>query len=289
MNDTISDILTPAGTPQSGTILDAERSTKEGLMDVGTIKGTTPPRTAVCISGRMSMIENYDNLRQHIIDPYMADVFIDTWIPYTQNSMHVGPKSDMSDTEIRATTIFPDEVPININQFIETYKPKSISLEFFDGMPLTHQIRSVLPKSKKSYDGHESHGTKTENVMFMQYKIWRCNQIRKLYEQTNRIRYDRIIRMRFDNTFDSFPVIEPKPKVLYIPQHGDYCGGICDQMVIADSQTMDLYCDLYNDIYRYTVANIGIHPESILRKHIEVNRLAVERFKCGMKLRGKSI
>lgn len=65
--------------------------------------------------------------------------------------------------------------------------------------------------------------------------------------------------------------------------------GYVDQLAIADSPTMDLYADLYNDIYRYTVANIGIHPESILRKHIEVNRLAVERFKCGMKLRGRNI
>jgi len=282
----ISDIVTPDGTP---TLLDAPPPSKEGLMSIGAIKVDVVPKTAVCISGRLSMLENYENIRQHIIEPYNADIFIDTWIPYTKNTMRVGPKSDMSDTEARSTTIFPEEEPANINQYVEVYKPKLINLEFFDAMPLTHQVRSVLPKNKMTYAKFESPGTKTENVIFMYYKIWKCNQLRKFYEQINRIRYDRVIRLRFDNTFDSFPVIEPKYKTLYIPDHGDYCEGICDQLCIADSQTMDIYCEIYNEIYRYVVADIGIHPESLLRKHIDINRLAVERFKCGMKLRGNSI
>jgi len=125
-----------------------------------------------------------------------------------------------------------------------------------------------------------------ENVFFMWYKIWKANQMRKLYEQHNRIRYDCVIRLRFDTTFKEFPYIEPERKTVYIPDGGDYEGGICDQVALADATTMDLYCELYNDLYRYTVAGFGCHPESMLRRHLEVNRLTVKRFECDFALRG---
>jgi hypothetical protein len=271
--DILGNSVAPAGPP------------KEGLEPIGDLKIDVVLKTAVCISGRLVAIENYENVRKHILEPYNADVFIDTWIPFRKNTMKIARSEDIN----QHVTIYPEEIPADINQFVEVWKPKAINLEFFDGMPLTHQVRSVLPKNKMTQKGFESPGTNTENVVFMYYKIWKCNQLRKTYEQINRIRYDRIIRLRFDNTFDSFPMIEPKFKTVYIPHHGDYCGGICDQVALADSQTMDLYCELYNDIYRYSTANIGVHPESLLRRHLEINRIAAIRFACGMKLRGLPI
>ena len=243
-------------------------------------------RTAVCLSGRLTSIENYENLRQNVLAPYNADVFIDTWIPFGKNSMKVGLLHNTPDEELAKVSILPEEQPADINAYVEHYKPLMINMEFFDASPITHQVRSLLPPSAKTAAGNESHGTKKENVMFMWYKIWKANQMRKLYEQNNRIRYDCIIRARFESTFTSFPKIEPKFKTVYIPNGGDYEGGINDQFALADSQTMDLYCEMYNEIYRYTVAGIGLHPESMLRKHLQVNRLTVERFECGLMLRG---
>jgi len=244
---------------------------------IGTIK------TALCLSGKLSSIEHYDNIFRNVIEPYNADVFIDSWIPFNKHTM----KSCAISEEMRHfSTVLPEEIPANINQYCEVFQPKLINLEYFDAMPLTLQVRSVLPAKVICYNKQESPGTLKENVLFMFYKIWKCNQLRKFYEQINRIRYDRIIRMRFDTTFDLLPVIEPKVKSVYIPNAADHCGGWCDQFAIADSQTMDIYCELYNEIYRYLVAGIGIHPESILRKHLEVNRLNVERFDCVMYLRG---
>ena len=252
-------------------------------------------KTAVCISGKLSMLENYDNIRQHIIEPYNADVFIDTWIPFNQNTMKVSPKPMDADSW-KDISIFPEhmidlnaivtQAPVDINVFVSTWKPRLINMEYFDAMPLIYQIRRTLPKNTMTYSSGDSPGTIVENVMFMFYKIWKCNQLRKFYEQINRIRYDRIIRLRFDNTFDSYPVIMPEFKTVYIPNQADHMGGICDQHAIADPQTMDLYCDIYNELYRYVSAGIGIHPESILRKHLEINRIRSVRFECGMKLRG---
>lgn len=247
-------------------------------------------KTAVCFSGRMTYPQYADNIRKYVIDPYGADVFIDTWIPMYQTTANVAPSAQ--DWE-KIFVLGPDSVEVensNIQGFINLYQPKLINLELFDLMPLTHQVRSIIPTNTKTANGHDSPNTKKENVLFMWYKIWKCNQLRKFYEQTNRIRYDLVIRMRFDVTFESFPVIkpedQPRRKTIYIPQGGDYCGGICDQVAFGDATSMDMYCDLWNEIYRYSVAGIGIHPESMLRKHLEINRLSVERFPAGLHLRG---
>lgn len=246
-------------------------------------------KTAVCLSGRLSNIENYENLYENIIGPYAADVFIDTWIPFAETSMKLNSKLNEQEKEnMRSWDVVPppDPPPADIFEFANKYQPKMMNMEHFDAVPITHQIRSVLPTNKKTAAGWDSPGTKAENVFFMWYKIWKANQMRKIYEQTNRVRYDCIIRLRFDNTFKGFPVIDPKRKTVYIPNGGDYEGGICDQLAIADSVTMDLYCELYNEIYRYTTGGIGIHPESMLLKHLQINRLNIERFDCDFELRG---
>lgn len=243
-------------------------------------------KTAVCISGRLAYLKNHENIREHVINPYRADVFIDTWIPFSQSSAQWSPSAEDWE-KIRLYGDMPDIEDPNVQEFINLFQPKLINMEHFDLMPLTHQVRSVLPRGTRTADGGDSPGTKRENVMFMWYKIWKCNQLRKLYESINRIRYDVVIRMRFDTSFDSFPVIEPTRKTIYIPQGGDHGGGICDQVAIADSVAMDMYCELWNEVYRYNTAGVTVHPESLLRKHLEVNKLNVERFPAGLKLRGQ--
>jgi hypothetical protein len=243
-------------------------------------------KTAVCLSGKLDAIESCVNLIDQVIVPYKADVFIDTWIPFEKNTI----MSKWTDEDYKHAGIEKPRAP-NINDYAVAFQPKMMVLDNFDAMPLNHQIRSILPKSKKTALGTQSLGTKLENVMFMWYKIWKANQLRKLYEQANRIRYDCIIRLRFDSTFKDgqFPIIEPKHKTIYIPMGGDYEGGVCDQVAIADPIAMDLYCELYNEIYRYDTAGIGAHPESMLRKHLEINRLNVERFDCTFALRGNIV
>lgn len=227
-------------------------------------------KTAICLSGKLGYLENHKNIFENVIAPYQADVFIDTWIPY--KSVENTNESFLDETDIKG--------------FIELYRPKLINMEYFDLMPLIHQIRSNIPDNSTAINGYPSPNTNKENVMFMWYKIWKCNQLRKLYEKINRIRYDTVIRLRFDVEFERFPVIEPERKTVYIPMGGDYEGGICDQVALGDATTMDIYCELWNEIYRYSSGGIGIHPESILRRHIQINQLRIVRFPTGLKLRG---
>ena len=278
-------------------------------------------KTAVLLTGKLIGVENIQNHIDQIFKPYNADIFIDSWIPFRNNTMSIGNiKSEgvmdavqrgeetaervlsnliaggmnAKEAKKHVDDIFGEDSPVDLVELAQAYQPKVLNLEYFDAVPLVYQVRALRKArgntiSKQSIMGIESTGTKIENVIFMWYKIWKANELRKAYEKSHKVRYDRIIRMRFDNTFENMPVIEPLPKIVYVPKGGDYLGGLNDQFAIADSQTMDLYCDLYNEIYRYLVAGFGIHPESLLRKHFEVNRLNLIRLDCKMLLRGTEL
>jgi len=248
-------------------------------------------KTAVLISGRIEPedIQRIPNLMEQIIEPYKADVFIDTWIPYKGTSHKLGLHRVYEEFEGNHSPEFP---AVDINAFAEAYKPKMMTLDSFDDIPLTYQIRSIantFPLHSDTLTGARVANRK-ENIFFMWYKLYKANRLRKLYEEVNRIRYDRIIRTRFDSSFSYFPAdIIPAPKTLYIPVVGDYDGGINDQFALGDSQAMDLYCDLYLEIFRYWIAGVSQHPESLLKVHLEVNRLNVKRFHCKQFLRGIEI
>jgi len=243
-------------------------------------------KTAVLISGRMEKEDllRVENLMEQIIVPYQADVFIDSWIPYEGVDYKLATH--------RVHDEFDDRDPVlpavDINAFAEAYKPKMMCMDNFDAVPLTHQVRTAtkrLPKTSTTKAGAVVEHRK-ENVFFMWYKIYKANRLRKLYEEVNRIKYDCIIRTRFDSTFVNMPVIEPKPKTIYVPNCGDYDGGLNDQFALADSQAMDLYCDMYAEMFRYISLGVHQHPESMLRVHVEANRLQLERIECEQYLRG---
>lgn len=245
-------------------------------------------KTAVIISGRMEpeFANCIPNLREQIIEPYKADVFIDSWIPYKGTGQNLGFHRVYEEFDGNHSPEFP---AVDINVFAEGYKPKMMVLDSFDDIPLTFQIRSIantLPIHSVANSG-ATVANRKENIFFMWYKVYKANKLRKLYEEVNRIRYDMIIRTRFDSSFSHFPPgIIPEPKTLYIPVVGDYDGGINDQLAMGDPQAMDLYCDLYAEIFRYWFAGVSQHPESLLKTHIEVNRLRVKRFHCRQFLRG---
>lgn len=219
-------------------------------------------RTALLLSGKISQVpECYESIIEHMVKPYEADVFVDTWTP----------ENDTVDS---------------VDEVIRLFKPKLVNVEEFNDAPLTKLTRAVLPSEVHSYDGYVTHETHIENLYFMYYKVWRSNQLRKVWEETNRVKYDCVIRMRFQLRFEAFPVIVPERKTVYIPAGGDHRGGICDMISVADSQTMDIYANLYNELYLYKQAGFGLHPESILRKHLEIHRLKVERFPATVYLRG---
>lgn len=232
-------------------------------------------KTAILISGQIrNAKECYASLQEHVIGPYEADVYIDTWLPnnYTLDHRNQFIPNDMS-----------------VDEVLREYRPKMSTFEDFDNSRLMQAMKKIDIQNKEAYDGSWAHETIVPNIFYMYYKAWRCSELMKGYESLNDLRYDRVIRMRFDLEFESFPVIEPEPNTIYIPEGGDHRGGLNDLLAIGDNDSMTKYNLLFQNLFPYANAQMGFHPESILRRHLELSNLKIERFAIKYKLRGEYV
>ena len=233
-------------------------------------------KTALLISGQIRDAKNcYDSVKTHILDKFNPDVFINTWKPSNQIKDH-------------RDKYLPNEM--NIDEIIEKYNPKTIEVEDFDNPHMKVVVDSLIDdiKAKRlnAYDGTLPWETRFENVFYMHYKIWKTKNLKMIYEQTNGIVYDRVIKSRFDLKFNEFPDIVPEKNTVYVPSGWDCRGGLSDLLAIADSETMNKYCNLFTYLKPYHDNNIPLHPESALRKHMEIMDIRVERFRLNYFLRG---
>jgi hypothetical protein len=109
------------------------------------------------------------------------------------------------------------------------------------------------------------------------------------------MKYDCVIVSRFDVTFDESPNIVPTKNEVHIPigpseESVEYVlGGLPDFFAFGDFASMNVYCTLFNDILRYHHEGHGLHPESILRKHLEFNNVPFTRFPTKIRLRNRLI
>jgi hypothetical protein len=232
-------------------------------------------KTAILISGQLRDAKNcFLSLKEHVIDSYNADVFIDTWSPGNNLLDHRGQ-------------LIPDN--LSTQEMLSLYKPKLAMFEDFDNSPLFDRIKHSNIGNKMGYDGSHAWETKIENVFYMYYKVWRCFQHMKHYEAINSFKYDQVIRMRFDLLFESFPIIQAEHATVYIPAGFDHRGGINDLLSLGTRETMEKICDLFSNLVQYAESGVGMHPESILRTHIERCGVKINRFPLKYKLRGEYV
>jgi hypothetical protein len=232
-------------------------------------------RTAILLSGQIRDAKDcFPTLQEQIIDRYDADVFIDTWVPDSQVLDHRGQL--ISDN-------------LSTQQVLSLYKPKLAMFEDFNSSPIFSRIKEYKIENRTAYDGSHAWETKVENIFYMYYKVWRCFLHMAHYEAMNNFRYDRVIRMRFDLRFESFPLIDVQPGAVYVPAGFDHRGGINDLLSLGTRETMEKVCDLFTKLVEYSNSNVGFHPESILRTHMDKCGLAINRFPIKYKLRGEYV
>lgn len=234
-------------------------------------------KTAILLSGQIRDAKDcFQTLEKHVISPYSADIFIDTWVP------------DSAVLDHRGNLI---ENNLTSDDILQLYKPKLACFEDFNTSPFFQKIKQLKIENKTAYDGSFAWETKTENIFYMYYKVWRSFLLMQHYEKLNNFQYDIVIRMRFDLFFESFPLITPVSNTVYIPSGFDHRGGINDLLCLGDQITMEKVCNLFTHLTDYANPNtgIGFHPESILRKHIDLCNLHVDRFQIAYKLRGNYV
>lgn len=236
-----------------------------------TIAWSISMKTAIVITGQTrSAAENAPSIIEHLIDRFDADVIINTWTP-----------KDLLDREGRPTNI------TWLDRVVELYNPTIMLTEDFDQSNMISIIKNNLPTNKTAYDGSWAEETNIENVFYMWYKIWQASMQKRLFETTTKVKYDRIIRLRFDLTFDEFPDIVPKHNEIYIPEGFDHRGGVNDLLAVTTGQSFDTLANIYQGLFHYAKhSEIGFHPESIYRRFLESSKLSIKRFKLSYKLKG---
>ena len=217
-------------------------------------------KVAVCLSGQLrSFKKSRDSLFKNIIEPTNADLFVYGWDFEKQVQNNVTSRFSEDGT---------------LEEFIDSYKPKSIILEDCDEF-----------LSGKSFDfPTKSPETSAERMMCMFYTNMKC------FEQVNNEKYDIVFRCRTEIEYEraiTQEELELAYSNLVIPYGLDGRGGYQDSLAFSSPYYMNFYNSVYNHIRYYARNNITIHPEYILKYHISYNNLPVERIDFPMLLRGR--
>lgn len=154
--------------------------------------------------------------------------------------------------------------------FIDTFRRDlSIGDDQFniESMP---DIQHIV-KYKKA---HESSYTNTFS-MFFHFK--RCFELIKDYETKHHVQFDILLRFRTE-IHGNFALPDVQPYTLYIPHGNDY-GGVNDQIALGDTYAMQVYCNCVDFLmYSLTKENVNFHPETLLKAHLNRNRVPIVRF-----------
>ena len=201
-------------------------------------------KVAVCFSGLPRFIQECAPYwRKCLFEPYDCDVFVHTWRQSEHQDAHT------------------------YNLIQHAYAPVRLCMEpvpIFDVSEYTHRIwpHRVTPQAQ-----------------FSQFEgIRRAQQLRQTQEQVNSVKYDVVIRARFDWFLAHVDLeINPCVNVARTPTLDGHqftydqtpLVGISDQFAYGTSKVMDVYADIVNNMPSlYLNHGVDFCGELFLRAHL---------------------
>jgi hypothetical protein len=146
------------------------------------------------------------------------------------------------------------------------YNPISIEVEKQDLI-----VNTFLKEMISPYENLATHDARPLSVFAMFYKIMKTNHLRKMYEKMNSFNYDVVIRTRFDLQMESpIDIIIPEENHIYIPKGWDWNYGYNDLFAIGNSESMTYYCEMFNNLLPILKTGHILHPESLLKTHLDI-------------------
>jgi hypothetical protein len=158
----------------------------------------------------------------------------------------------------------------NKNDLISLYSPKKFVINtnnFYQSIPCKYQLSSVF---------------------YSFYNIYMCNNLKSEYENEKNFKYDLVIRSRSDyfwfRSFNNEEINLSKKNIL-IPWNWSFKGvreyARSDVFAIGNSDLMNKYSEIYENIDEYTKAVGMFHPESICGYHLKINNIPnIENERC---------
>lgn len=101
-------------------------------------------------------------------------------------------------------------------------------------------------------------------------------------------RYDVVLKTRYDVKYCSpLKLNEFDTHFLWVPEGGDWRGGLFDMMSFSSHDNMRGYCSLIDSLNKYSEAGVPCHPEIMLKYHVQNSKIALSRFDYTVLLRRK--
>jgi hypothetical protein len=223
----------------------------------------TKLKVAVCISGFLRTFEQtFESLFVNLTDQFNCDFFIHTWEMLGAHERHFDYK--VSNLNVK-----------NIESKIKNiYNPKQFIIEPRKQFHINEMVR------------YKSFGRDAAGLLSMYYKIQECNKLKIAYEKQYNFQYDLVFRYRPDMLIQSKIIIDPNLDInpIYIPASGDY-GGINDQFAFSNSNNMNVYSSLFENITDYLGEGQILNPEYLLKYHFQKMKLPLARFNCNYVLK----
>lgn len=223
-------------------------------------------RSALCLSGRpYGLIECSNSIIKNIIEPNNCDVFIHAW-----------HNEELEGQRYRQHSQFPGLVPKDcVNKIKDIYKPKGLTVERQREFS-TADFDSVYQPGDKYF---------IFAIQSMLYSIQKSNEIKKLYEKDNNIKYDYVCRSRFDMVYDNvieFAHLDNESIWIYNDcKHETGC--MNDHFAVSISYNMDIYSDLYDQIYSMYKDGCPWCNEVFLGRWIQKNGISVKHLDISYK------
>jgi hypothetical protein len=209
-------------------------------------------KIAILITGRIQFdSEQYNNFRDKIVQNYHVDLFVS----YCKNID-----------------------PSVVKHFRNTFAPKKMI-----------ESDEVYMETEK-YKEHKYSNAHRMKCMFLNRK--KAFELLKEYLQENGIQYDYVISSRCDLYFttcfnlDKISIQPNDNRTIYVPApEYDYLGGLNDQFAVGSLESVEIYCSLYDHLIQMLEDGVCFHPETLLRVHLERNKIQVKRFELNYWIR----
>jgi hypothetical protein len=208
-------------------------------------------KIALCLSGQPRYFNIcYPNIKKLIIERYNPDVFFHCW----WNSSYVGQRFDFSPHANNRTGTWVENTDAKL---LELYNPKKYKFE-----PHISFDTTIL---NGAFFAQQS-----PHILYsMWYSIFQANELKKQFETEYAFIYDIVIRLRFDIVFNQFKIDFLKLDLDYIHVSGEIKPLCNDQFALGNSENMNYYSSLYNNINKYWLEDkIKMVNEHVLTHHL---------------------
>ncbi len=219
-------------------------------------------KIAICVSGTTKNHQNSLASIEKFFAGHNVDVFIHTY----DNS---DPKKLIEDCWSKNTAYnYYKDLKLTTKEIVELYNPKLHIIDSYNETSKTFEknLSTILIEGVKAYDQANT----TPSCISMHYSIRCADVLRQIYEQNHKIKYDCVVRMRFDSEIVRMDDLSSYDlNKINIPVKRDWEGGINDQFAFGHPDKIATYSNLYPMIVFFAKL-VGIyHPETIFKKYLE--------------------